>query len=258
MVINPTTYTNTVATTITNCSSLRIVAAPVAAGSVTFTNAWALRVEAGNVLLGSGIVSNTNTTASTSSALGAVVLSGGLAISKTTDANSINDGGGLTLAGGAAIAKKLYCGSYIVANMPFGTVNSNAGSQSLGADSITRLNSVYWPVGSSSSSGTSPPVLSAGRWTIAVSGYYHVSYSVGVLGNSAFSRSAFISVNDVTTQPQYAYCSNLNSLADNHMNGSAVLLLGIGDTVSVWIKIISVLTSTAIVNYGTFTIFKLP
>ena len=256
MVINPTTYTNSTATTIANCSSLRIVSAPIAAGSLTITNNWALRVEAGNVLLGSGTITNTNTTTASSSSLGAMILSGGIAISKTTDANSTADGGTFTTAGGMAVAKKLYVGSYIVSVQPFITVNSNGGSQSLGADTTTRLNSVYWPAGSSSSSSVSPPTLSAGRFTIAVTGYYNISYSVGVTGNSGYSRAAFISINDSVTSPLYGYCTNLNSLDANHMNGSAVILLGIGDTVSIWVKVVSVATTTNTAVYGTFTAYK--
>ena len=59
----------------------------------------------------SGILSNTNTTDSTSNSTGAIVVSGGVGISKSTDATSSTNGGALTVAGGAAIEKKLYVGS---------------------------------------------------------------------------------------------------------------------------------------------------
>ncbi len=58
-----------------------------------------------------GVVSVSNTTASTSSSTGSVVLTGGLGISLSTDASSITNGGALTVAGGVAIAKKLYIGT---------------------------------------------------------------------------------------------------------------------------------------------------
>ena len=59
----------------------------------------------------SGIITNTNTTDSTSSTTGALVLSGGIGINDTSDASSSTNGGSLTTAGGAAIAKKLFVGS---------------------------------------------------------------------------------------------------------------------------------------------------
>jgi hypothetical protein len=59
----------------------------------------------------SGIITNTDSTASTSNSTGAVKLSGGIGISNTTDATSSTNGGTFTTAGGAAIAKKLYVGS---------------------------------------------------------------------------------------------------------------------------------------------------
>ena len=59
----------------------------------------------------SGIITNTNTTDSTSSTTGALVLSGGIGINDTADASSSTNGGSLTTAGGAAIAKKLFVGS---------------------------------------------------------------------------------------------------------------------------------------------------
>ena len=70
------------------------------------------------VLDSSGQFLVTNSTASTSSLLGAVRFEGGLSISNTTNAVSSTNGGTLTAAGGAAIAKDLYIGGnqYLTGN----------------------------------------------------------------------------------------------------------------------------------------------
>jgi phosphoribosylanthranilate isomerase len=60
-----------------------------------------------NILTTPKLTSN-DTTASTTSALGAVLLSGGLSISNTTDAISSSNGGTFTTAGGIAVAKKAF------------------------------------------------------------------------------------------------------------------------------------------------------
>ncbi len=96
--------------TATNAASLYIAGAPTA-GTLAITNPYSLQVAAGNVLLGSGIVSNTNSTGSTSNTTGALTLGGGIGISLTTDASSSTNGGTFTTAGGLAIAKKLYVGT---------------------------------------------------------------------------------------------------------------------------------------------------
>jgi hypothetical protein len=59
-----------------------------------------------------------DTTASTSSVLGAILISGGISISNATDATSSTNGGTFTTSGGLAIAKKLFVGDSI------STVNS--------------------------------------------------------------------------------------------------------------------------------------
>jgi predicted acyltransferase (DUF342 family) len=56
-------------------------------------------------------IATADTTASTSSSVGAVVHQGGLSISNTTDATSSTNGGTITTAGGLAVAKKAYIGT---------------------------------------------------------------------------------------------------------------------------------------------------
>ncbi|HEY9702379.1 MAG TPA: tail fiber domain-containing protein, partial [Allocoleopsis sp.] len=60
-----------------------------------------------------GILSLTNTTASTSSSTGSITTPGGIGISKTTNASSVSNGGSFTTAGGMAVAQDLYIGGVL-------------------------------------------------------------------------------------------------------------------------------------------------
>ena len=64
----------------------------------------------------SGVLTSSNTTASTSNSTGSLLLSGGIGISNTTDATSSTNGGSLTTAGGLAVAKKAYFGDNVTVN----------------------------------------------------------------------------------------------------------------------------------------------
>ena len=104
------------AATVTNASTLYIDNAPLAGTSITITNAYALHVAAGASLLG-GVVSITDSSASTSSTTGALRVTGGVGIggavtiannlTLTSSSSTLGVTGGVNIGGVVTIANNL-------------------------------------------------------------------------------------------------------------------------------------------------------
>lgn len=185
--------------------------------------------KATGVSMFSGIVDITNTTASTSSIIGALTLDGGIAISNTTDALSNTNGGTFTTAGGMAIAKSLYVGANVVTSSFINVSNEG--------DFISRR------------------IASADRYGFGqyTSGTVRAFFS-NTFGSASFRiskatddvRTASATFTDLLTIDHSGVLSTVNTTAStSNTLGSVTLVGGIG--------ISNVTDASSITNGGTFT-----
>lgn len=86
-----------------------------------------------------GIITISNTTASTSNISSSLLLSGGISINNSTDAVSSTNGGTFTSAGGGAFAKSLYVGTTLTANTLTGTLSTAAQTNITSIGTLTGL-----------------------------------------------------------------------------------------------------------------------
>lgn len=105
---------------IANAATVYISGAPTISGGGILTNSYALHVASGSTKFDGGIYL-ADTTATTSSTIGAIVTEGGIASNNSTDAISENSGGSGTFNGGFAIKKKLFTGGEITSNKGTGS-----------------------------------------------------------------------------------------------------------------------------------------
>ena len=187
----PTIAASNTGITYTNAATLRITDAPTAGTNVTITNAYSLWVAGGNINLGTGIITNSNSNSTTSSTTGSLRLSGGIGINNSTDASSTTNGGSFTTSGGAAIAKSLYVGTNIqVINSTISpqkpieiSANSYASNQNGGGIRFSTKNAV-------STSDISYQFFDVSQRSDA-SGVFRGSFSIGSGTGSPFEVLSF-------------------------------------------------------------------
>lgn len=124
------------------------------ANTATIRNdAGSLRLQ-GSTALGlniasTGVVTSTNTTASTSNSTGGFIFNGGIGIIKTTNATSATNGGTFTTAGGIGVAQDAYIGGMLDVNGITNLDRTNIDTTD-GIFSVTGPNAVDITVGSAS------------------------------------------------------------------------------------------------------------
>ena len=177
----------------------------------------------------SGVVTSTNTTATTANTNGAIVLAGGIGISNTTDAINTTNGGTFTSAGGGAFAKSLFVGNNItLAGTLSGiTTLSLSGILTSANTTVTTLNN------------NGALVLSGGigisNATDAISSTNGGTFTSA--GGGAFAKSLFVGNNitlagtlsGITTLGLSGVATSTNTTATTlNSNGALVLAGGIG------------------------------
>lgn len=171
-----------------------------------------------------GVVSGANTTASSSSEVGALLLLGGIGINNSTNAISSTNGGSFTTAGGMAVTKDLYVGGLFDVNGIANLDQTNIDTTD-GVFSVTGTNSANINVGNTSSFTTSSGSITVDSQagSLILDGHSGITIdsatsgiSIDVAGNSNFTLSSGIL--DITA-PDINITSTAGALEVNTTTG---------------------------------------
>ena len=186
------------------------------------------------LIASTGIISQSNSTTSTSSTTGSFLMSGGLAISNSTDSISFTNGGSFTTAGGMAISKTLNVANINVNNPIFGTGSAQVNIKSTGYQlnllnssqyytrfATTNQGSLQIELNTNSGSGGFSTIIlsysSATLSTLGLSGISARSGSIIDFGNTATDTS--IILYQATTGASIFGMGANNSATELHSGG---------------------------------------
>jgi len=208
------------------------------AGNNITSDGTDLTITSGGTISLNGLVSSTNTTASTSVILGAVKLAGGLSINNVSNSVSSSNGGTITSGGGGAFGKDLYIGgTVLIGDISLSTSQvsgqgTNLRSMSRSVVTVSNVDTTFnsFEGGNISTGSTIANAYTLnilGSPTVSGGGSITNSYAMNVAsGNSKMAGELILTDTTASTSATVGTIKMSGSIAINNATNSTSIISG--------------------------------